>query len=96
MKANGYFLPDKITLDNIAEVRASGERHITGCGDECTFDLSGLKQNNSLTVALLMAWFRHAHVRGKSIVCVDVPEDLRNIIDVCGLTEVIPIKLATP
>ncbi len=93
---NGFYLPDKITLENIAKVRASGERHITEAtiepGDECRFDLSGLEQFNSLAVALLMAWFRYARAQGKSVVYLDVPRDLRNIIDVSGLTEVLPIR----
>ena len=92
--AGGFYLPDKITLDNIAEVRASGERHITALaasGDECAFHLSALEQINSLAVALLMAWFRFAHAHGRSIVYMDVPHELRNIIDVCGLTEVLPL-----
>lgn len=95
-QVGGFYLPDKITLDNIADVRALGEKHIfeqkTAEGNECTFHLSGLEQFNSLAVALLMAWFRYAHAHGKSIVYVDVPHDLRNIIDVSGLTEVLPIK----
>ncbi len=96
MNANGFYLPDEITLDNIAEVRGAGERHITAGGNECTFHLAGLEHNNSLAVALLMAWFRHAHVHGKTIVYVGVPEQLRNIIDVYGLSEVLPIDQEVP
>ncbi len=94
--ANGFYLPDKITLDNIAEVRASGEQHISGTttehGGECIFHLSGLEQFNSLAVALLVAWFRYARAHGASIFYEDIPHDLRNIIDVSGLTEVLPLR----
>ncbi|MCZ6619219.1 MAG: STAS domain-containing protein [Gammaproteobacteria bacterium] len=91
----GFHLPDAITLANIADVRAMGEQHITELAereDACTFHLAGLEQTNSLAVALLVAWFRYAHVHEKSIVYVDAPRDLRNIIDVYGLTEVLPIS----
>ena len=93
---DGFYLPDEITIDNIAEVRASGEQHITVVNieqsDGCRFYLSKLEKFNSLTVALLIAWFRFAHTHGKSIVYIDVPHDLRNIIDVYGLDGVLPLR----
>ena len=75
----------------MGQVRASGEQHIAEQRDECTFHLSALEQINSLVVALLMAWFRFAYAHGKSIVYTEIPHDLRNIITVCGLDDVLPL-----
>lgn len=90
--ANGFRLPGSVSFDNFTDVRTAGEHAISENGNECVLSLSGLGQSNSIAVALLVAWFRFANSHGKSIVYVDVPEDLRNIIEVSGLTEVLHLR----
>jgi ABC-type transporter Mla MlaB component len=80
-----------VDFDNLVEIRAAGERHIDA-SSEPVFDLSGLKQSSSVAVALLVAWFRYAHVHGKVVTFVGVPTELMNIIEVSDLEEVLPVQ----
>lgn len=72
-------------------VRGYGERHIEAC-EQPVFDLSGLANSSSAAVALLVAWFRYAHVRGKVVTFEQVPMELMNIIEVTELSEVLPVQ----
>lgn len=90
-----FLLPVSIDFQNLLTVRAEGEAFI----DEHTasvFSLGGLQESNSSAAVLLTAWFRYAHLQGKSILFVDVPVDLRNIIDLCELDKVLPLEEAIP
>lgn len=90
-----FLLPASVDFNNLLSVRADGEAFI----DEhaaSVFSLGGLQESNSSAAALLVAWFRYAHLQGKSILFVDVPVDLRNIIDLCELDRVLPLEEVTP
>lgn len=85
-----FQLPAVVDFPNLVAVRDSGEAHIDG-SDPAEFDLSGLSEANSAVVALLIAWFRYAHARGKVVRFLRVPVAIMNIIEVSDLTEVLPI-----
>jgi len=90
-----FVLPAGIDFQNILTVRADGDAFI----DEhaaSVFSLGSLKESNSSVAVLLTAWFRYAHLQGKSIVFVDVPVELRNIINLCELDQVLPLQEVTP
>ena len=87
-----FRLPAEITFTNIVPLRDDGERLIRDDLESPEFSLTGLEISNSTAVALLLGWFRRAHRMGKSIVFTDVPEDLLNIIEVSGLSEVLPLQ----
>jgi ABC-type transporter Mla MlaB component len=88
---DAFALPPRVDFDNLMEVREAGERHIDA-GDERVFDLSGLEFSNSVVVALLLAWFRYAHVHGKVVTFVGVPTELMNIIEVSDLEGLLPVR----
>jgi phospholipid transport system transporter-binding protein len=73
-------------------LRKAGEEAIAEADDQVEFDLSGIENGNSAGVALLIAWFREAERLDKRIVFHHVPEDLRNIVDLSGLTPVLPVQ----
>jgi len=81
-----------IRFENAAAARQAGEAFLDGCDGDCRFSLAALQESNSVVVALLLAWFRHAHQQDKRIRFVDVPADLLNIIDLYGLTELLPLN----
>ena len=90
-----FLLPASVDFQNLLTVRAQGDAFI----DEhaaSVFCLGGLQGSNSSTAVLLTAWFRYAHLQGKSILFVDVPVDLRNIIDLCELDKVLPLEEVIP
>jgi ABC-type transporter Mla MlaB component len=90
--AEAFQLPPEITFANVIPLRDDGERFIRDELDSPAFSLAGLKVSNSTAVALLLGWFRRAHRMGKVIVFTDIPEDLLNIIEVSGLSEVLPLQ----
>ncbi len=87
-----FRLPPEITFANVIPLRDDGERFIRDDLESPEFSLAGLKISNSTAVALLLGWFRRAHRMGKAIVFTDIPEDLLNIIEVSGLSEVLPLQ----
>lgn len=90
-----FRLTGRVTFDNLTEQRAAGEAALAAAGSRAVFDLSQLEGGNSAAVALLMAWFREADRLDKSIVFVGVPEELRNIIELSALTDVLPVEAGT-
>lgn len=84
-------LPALVSFDNLVEERGRGEAYIDG-SEEPSFDLGRLSGGSSAVVALMVAWFRYAHTRGKVVSFVNVPEGVMNIVEVAELTEVLPIE----
>ena len=89
--ARVFRLPEDVGFTNLTELRRSGEQHIDA-QSEPSFDLSELVNPGSAVVALLIAWFRYAHLNGKSVEFTGMPVSLRNIIDVSELSEVLPVR----
>lgn len=85
-------MPDAVRHDNAGPVRLAGERVLDEAPDGVEFSLAQLKESNSVVVALLLAWVRHARMRNKSIRFVDVPDDLRNIIELYGVADILPVE----
>jgi phospholipid transport system transporter-binding protein len=90
--ASAFRLPDSVRYDNVLAVREAGERALDEAPDGVEFSLAPLRESNSVVVALLLAWVRHARARSKSIRFVEVPADLRNIIELYGVTEILPLE----
>jgi len=85
-------LPDAVRHDDAGAVRLAGERVLDEAPDGVEFSLASLKESNSVVVALLLAWVRYARTRNKSIRFVDVPDDLRNIIELYGVADILPVE----
>lgn len=81
-----------VDFDNLVSIREEGESAIREAGRNVTIDLSGIESGNSAVVALLMAWFRLAENSGKSIVFATPRVEIENIVELAGLTEVLPFE----
>lgn len=92
--AADYRLDGAVSFETMAEIRAQGEAAIAEAGERAVVDLSGLKHGNSVTVALLMAWLRAAERDGKEVVFIAAPVELVNIIELSGMTSVLPLAEA--
>lgn len=92
MKVTAFELPDHVDFENLMAVRAEGERYIDAA-EQPTFDLAGLTNSSSAAAALLVAWFRYAHVHGKVVRFENVSAELMNIIEVTELSDVLPVKM---
>ncbi len=80
---------EEITFDDAEGIRARGNEMIAAAVGDIEIDLSGLERANSVTVAILMDWFRNATLQQKSIACVSLSVELRNIVEFSGLSEVL-------
>ncbi|MDA1076448.1 MAG: STAS domain-containing protein [Proteobacteria bacterium] len=89
-----FDLKGVIDFSNMVAIRAQGETHIAARDALISVNLKGLEESNSVTVALLIAWMRCANNQGISIVYINVPQELRDIIEFSGLTTVLPIDNA--
>lgn len=56
-----------------------------------TIDLSGIERSDSAGVALLLEWWRRARHRGTELHYLNPPAQMRAIIDVSGLGEILPM-----
>ncbi|NWL79947.1 anti-anti-sigma factor [Pseudomonas taiwanensis] len=55
-------------------------------------DCSAVERTSSVGLALLLAFMRDASAAGKSVTVRGMPEDMRQIADVSGLTELLPLE----
>lgn len=53
---------------------------------------AGVEKSSSVGLALLLAYMRDAQQAGKTIELLQLPEDMRKIAQVCGLTEMLDIE----
>ena len=86
-----YSLPERVDFDNLMTIRLEGERYVD-TAEQPVFDLGGLGNSSSAAVALLVAWFRYAHDRGKVVQFIHVPTGIMNIIEVTELTDILPLE----
>ncbi|MFP6816508.1 MAG: STAS domain-containing protein [Pseudomonadales bacterium] len=92
MSVDPFELPRAVSFDSLVEVRQAGESYLDQSAGEAVFDLSPLVEFNSAVVALLMSWFRYAHACGRSIVYAGAPAELLSIIEVSGLSRILPLR----
>jgi ABC-type transporter Mla MlaB component len=95
-QAGYYRIPESVTAETLVAVRRQCEAWIAGLSKESepltTFSLADLKDSNSVVVALMIALYRYAYLKGTSVVFVDIPVELRNIIEVSELMDVLPVE----
>ena len=89
-----FQMPKVISFDNAEEVKQLGRDHIANLQNPIEIDVSAIEQANSLAVAILSAWQRTATLQDKSIVFVNLSQELRNIIALSGLDDVLAISPA--
>lgn len=53
---------------------------------------AGVEKSSSVGLALLLAYMRDGHQAGKTVELLQLPEDMRKIAKVCGLTEMLGIE----
>ena len=51
-----------------------------------------MEKSSSVGLSLVLAFMRDAQAAGKSLVVCQVPADMREIAQVCELTEVLPLQ----
>lgn len=75
------------------KLRSDGLRVITASkAKDLTLDCAAVEKSSSVGVSLLLAFMRDAAAAGKTLVIRDLPSDMRQIAEVSGLTEILPIQ----
>jgi len=95
LTVTAFEIHGQVDFDNLMAVRVEGEQHIE-VSEAPVFDFSALENSSSAVVALLVAWYRYAHVRGKVVEFTHVPVEVMNIIEVTELSEVLPLNETAP
>lgn len=91
--SNDTLLPKgKLTLGNVASLWASSKPLFDITPTPIKLDLKAVTQSDSAGVALLIAWVRYARQQDKEIHLMHLPEQMRAIIKVSGLSNLLPIQ----
>ena len=92
MSQDTFHLESAVDFDSLERIKAEGNAFIAGLqGPQATFDLGNAAGCGSPAVALMVAWYRHCRLHETSILFTNVPGDLKNIIRVSGLKELLPV-----
>lgn len=77
---------DELTMQDAEMVKARGMKLVDeAAGPQVRADFGGLQRANSVTVAVMLAWHRHALLHDKSIEFTHLSAELGNIIEFSGL-----------
>lgn len=79
----------EVSLDEAEALKRQGLKLIDAHQGPIKVDLGELQRANSVTVALLVAWYRRAILQQKPITFVNLSEDLHNIVEFSGLSRVL-------
>jgi len=81
-----------IDFDNALDMCQQGERLISKAADQCEIDFSEVTRAGSAALTLLFSWLRHAVNLQKTLVFINLPNDLLGVAKVSGVDEILPIK----
>ena len=80
----------ELDFDTVADLWATTEAPIPS-EPILRVDLGGVQRSNSAGVALLVQWLRQARRRQVELVFIDVPAQMREIVRVADLEQVLPV-----
>lgn len=80
----------ELDFDTVADLWAATEAPIL-LEPILRVDLGGVQRSNSAGVALLVQWLRQARRRQVELVFIDVPAQMREIVRVADLEQVLPV-----
>ncbi|MGI9324936.1 MAG: STAS domain-containing protein [Pseudomonadales bacterium] len=90
-----YQVQGEVNLQTFSEQRRAGEQAIAAAagrpGATIDFDFGGVQAANSLSVALMTAWFRFAQTQGCEMRILPLPQGLQLIVEFSGLSSVLPL-----
>lgn len=92
MSSDSFQVPARVGFGNLVEIRRAGEAYIDA-HERTVFDLAGVDNANSAVVALLLAWFRHAHRGDREIVFTGASPGLRDILELTELDSLLPMQV---
>jgi len=90
-------VPETVRFDNYEALREAACDDVDSAPESASLEISfeDRSRSGSIGVALMIAVFRHAHASGRAVRFVEIPVDLRNIIEVADLEDVLPLEAAS-
>jgi anti-anti-sigma factor len=93
IKNDTVFVSGAIDFDNVVLLWQQGVALIETLKEtkEIKVDLKALKESDSSGVALLTGWVRVSQEKSKTILFINMPSFMQDILQVCGLEDVLPV-----
>lgn len=85
-------LSGALTFDTVPELYEHSAEWLQPSGGAVTVDLEEVRRVDSAGLALLVEWVRLAQTRGSSLKLMNVPEQLRSLIRVHGLSDALGVN----
>lgn len=80
-----------LTFDAVPDVLKQSAAWIDKAGGPITMDLKEVRRADSAGLALLVEWLRRAKEKGRQLRFVNVPDQVRSLIRVNGLSEALGV-----
>jgi anti-anti-sigma factor len=93
LKNNTLFVSGAIEFDNVVVLSQQGAALINNSQEkkEIKVDLGALKQSDSSGLALLTGWVRLSQEQNKTMIFMNMPSFMKDILNVCGLEGVLSV-----
>lgn len=86
-----FIVIGNLNFQTVPELNSRGKQLIAA-SPKPIFELNNVTSNDNSSVALLVSWTRFAKSLRKSILFLDPPEQLQDIIEASGLKGILPFK----
>jgi phospholipid transport system transporter-binding protein len=83
-----FALSGRMTFQTVPQFLARTDEWLKGDAGTVTIDLQGVTLADSAGLALLLEWLQHARAAGREMVFTNIPDQVRDLIRVSGLTQV--------
>lgn len=96
--ATCFQLSGDVEFDEVGQLKKQGLDAVAdarGEPNELAFDLTGLSQSNSITVALMLAWLREGKAQGVAVKFTSVPPAVGKILEFSGLSSLVSYELSS-
>lgn len=90
---HAYCLSGELSFDTVPHLWQQSHEALKGKVSSVVFDLAEVTQSDSSGVALLIAWTRSIHRQSRTIHFMHLPKQMLAIIQLAGLTNIVPIKI---
>lgn len=88
---NKFAVSGALTIDSAKTLqRFPFEQHTKG--ERLVVDMAQVEAVDSAAVSLMLSWLRQAKAQGMQLSFVHVPTNLKSLVDLYGLSEVLPLN----
>lgn len=88
--AQPVLITGDVTLDTATAVLARGREALAAAG-HVVFDLGQVGGLDSAALSVVFAWVREAGAAGKQVSLINAPQELLNLANVYGVSEMLPL-----